>query len=59
VVSSIPCVNKSEYEATYGVDVYLGLMQLEGSESKTAHRIIADRNERENNHLKISSIAFR
>jgi DNA polymerase-3 subunit alpha/error-prone DNA polymerase len=38
-------VNKSEYEATvYGIEVYLGLMQLEGLESKTAHRIIAERN---------------
>jgi DNA polymerase III alpha subunit len=40
-----PCVNKSEYEATlYGIDIYLGLMHLEGLESKTAHRIIAERN---------------
>jgi DNA polymerase-3 subunit alpha/error-prone DNA polymerase len=39
------CVNKSEYETTvYGVDVYLGFMQLEGLDSKTAHRIVADRN---------------
>jgi DNA polymerase-3 subunit alpha/error-prone DNA polymerase len=45
VVSSYSCVNKSEYETTvYGVDVYLGLMQLEGLESKTAHRIVAERN---------------
>ncbi|MEZ7504494.1 DNA polymerase III subunit alpha [Flavobacterium sp. Arc2] len=44
-IISTPCVNKSEYEATvYGIDVYLGLMHLEGLESKTAHRIIADRN---------------
>jgi DNA polymerase-3 subunit alpha/error-prone DNA polymerase len=28
----------------YGVDVYLGFMQLEGLDSKTAHRIVADRN---------------
>jgi DNA polymerase-3 subunit alpha/error-prone DNA polymerase len=40
-----PCVNKSECETTvYGVDVYLGFMQLEGLDSKTAHRIVADRN---------------
>jgi DNA polymerase III alpha subunit len=39
------CVNKSECETTvYGVDVYLGFMQLEGLDSKTAHRIVADRN---------------
>jgi DNA polymerase-3 subunit alpha/error-prone DNA polymerase len=44
-IINTPCVNKSEYEATvYGVDVYLGLMHLEGLESKTAHRIIAERN---------------
>lgn len=44
-IINTPCVNKSEYEATvYGVDVYLGLMHLEGLESKTAHRIITDRN---------------
>jgi DNA polymerase-3 subunit alpha/error-prone DNA polymerase len=36
---------QSEYETTvYGVDVYLGFMQLEGLDSKTAHRIVADRN---------------
>lgn len=39
-----PCVNKSDYETTlYGIDVYLGLMHLEGLESKTAHRIVSDR----------------
>ena len=44
-IINTPCVNKSEYEATvYGVDVYLGLMHLEGLESKTAHRIITERN---------------
>ncbi|NDP26734.1 MAG: DNA polymerase III subunit alpha [Flavobacterium sp.] len=41
-----PCVNKSEYETSvYGIDVYLGLMHLEGLEYKTAHSIIAARNE--------------
>ncbi|NGY38870.1 DNA polymerase III subunit alpha [Flavobacterium sp. XN-5] len=44
-IINTPCVNKSEYEATlYGIDIYLGLMHLEGLESKTAHRIIAERN---------------
>lgn len=39
-----PCVNKSEYETTlYGTDVYLGLMHLEGLETKTAHGLIAER----------------
>ena len=39
-----PCVNKSDYETTlYGIDVYLGFMHLEGLESKTAHRIVSDR----------------
>jgi DNA polymerase-3 subunit alpha/error-prone DNA polymerase len=44
-IINTPCVNKSECETTvYGVDVYLGFMQLEGLDSKTAHRIVADRN---------------
>nr|WP_294935522.1 DNA polymerase III subunit alpha [uncultured Flavobacterium sp.] len=39
-----PCVNKSEYETTlYEKDVYLGFMHLEGLETKTAHRILAER----------------
>lgn len=39
-----PCVNKSEYETTlYGIDVYLGLMHLEGLESKTAQNIVTER----------------
>ncbi|EIA08568.1 DNA polymerase III subunit alpha [Flavobacterium frigoris] len=39
-----PCVNKSEYEtALYGIDVYLGFMQLEGLETKIAHFIVKDR----------------
>ena len=41
-----PCVNKSEYETTvYGIDVYLGLMHLEGLESKLAHFIVEEREE--------------
>jgi len=39
-----PCVNKSDYTtAVYGIDVYMGLMHLDGLESKTALRIVADR----------------
>lgn len=39
-----PCVNKSDYETTvYGIDVYLGLMHLEGLESKVAHGIVKER----------------
>jgi DNA-directed DNA polymerase III PolC len=42
-----PCVNKSEYETTlYGIDIYLGLMQLEGLETKIAHAIVTEREER-------------
>jgi DNA-directed DNA polymerase III PolC len=42
-----PCVNKSEYETTlYGIDVYLGLMHLEGLETKIAHAIVTEREER-------------
>lgn len=41
-----PCVNKSEYETTlYGIDVYLGLMHLEGLETKIAHTIVTEREE--------------
>jgi DNA-directed DNA polymerase III PolC len=41
-----PCVNKSEYETTlYGIDVYLGLMHLEGLETKIAHAIVTEREE--------------
>jgi DNA-directed DNA polymerase III PolC len=41
-----PCVNKSEYETTvYGTDVYLGLMHLEGLETKIAHTIVIEREE--------------
>lgn len=39
-----PCVNKSEYETTlYGIDVYLGLMHLEGLETKMAYFIVKER----------------
>ncbi|HSD06366.1 DNA polymerase III subunit alpha [Flavobacterium sp.] len=39
-----PCVNKSEYETTlYGTDVYLGLMHLEGLETKMAYFMIKER----------------
>jgi DNA-directed DNA polymerase III PolC len=41
-----PCVNKSEYETTvYGTDVYLGMMHLEGLETRIAHFLIAERAE--------------
>jgi len=41
-----PCVNKSEYETTvYGTNVYLGLMHLEGLETKIAHHIVTEREE--------------
>lgn len=39
-----PCVNKSEYETTlYGIEVYLGLMHLEGLETKIAQQIVLER----------------
>lgn len=39
-----PCVNKSEYETTlYGIDIYLGLMHLEGLETKIAQHIVSER----------------
>jgi DNA-directed DNA polymerase III PolC len=39
-----PCVNKSDYETTlYGIDVYLGLMLLEGLETKIAQAIVTER----------------
>lgn len=42
-----PCVNKSDFETTvYGIDVYLGFMHLEGLESKVAHFIVKEREER-------------
>ncbi|WKL44174.1 DNA polymerase III subunit alpha [Flavobacterium sp. ZE23DGlu08] len=42
-----PCVNKSDYETTvYGIDVYLGFMHLEGLESRLAHFIVKERQER-------------
>jgi DNA polymerase-3 subunit alpha/error-prone DNA polymerase len=61
VVLSTPLVNKSECETTvYGVDVYLGFMQLEGSILKqhivSLQIVIRMEN---TNRWKISSIAFR
>nr|WP_315207520.1 DNA polymerase III subunit alpha [uncultured Flavobacterium sp.] len=42
-----PCVNKSDFETTvYGTDVYLGFMHLEGLESRLAHFIVKERQER-------------
>ncbi|RBN49341.1 DNA polymerase III subunit alpha [Flavobacterium psychrolimnae] len=42
-----PCVNKSDFETTvYGTDVYLGFMHLEGLESRLAHFIVKQRQER-------------
>ncbi|OXB07816.1 DNA polymerase III subunit alpha [Flavobacterium pectinovorum] len=39
-----PCVNKSEYETSlYGIDIYLGLMHLEGLETKIAQQIVSER----------------
>jgi DNA-directed DNA polymerase III PolC len=39
-----PCVNKSEYETTlYGIEVYLGFMQLDGLQVKLAEQIIEER----------------
>lgn len=39
-----PCVNKSEYETTlYGIDIYLGLMHLEGLVTKIAQQIVSER----------------
>lgn len=39
-----PCVNKSDYETTvYGSDLYLGLMHLEGLETRMAHRMVSER----------------
>ncbi|WP_330744929.1 DNA polymerase III subunit alpha [Chryseobacterium sp. CP-77] len=40
----VPCVNTSEYKATLkGTDIYLGLMLLEGLETRVAHGIIEER----------------
>lgn len=39
-----PCVNTSEYQTTLrGADVYLGLMLLEGLETRIAHGIVEER----------------
>ncbi|MGR3855145.1 DNA polymerase III subunit alpha [Chryseobacterium indologenes] len=40
----VPCVNTSEYKTTLkGTDIYLGLMLLEGLETRVAHGIIEER----------------
>ncbi|REC48852.1 DNA polymerase III subunit alpha [Chryseobacterium pennipullorum] len=39
-----PCVNASEYQTTLkGTDIYLGLMLLEGLETRIAHGIVEER----------------
>lgn len=39
-----PCVNTSEYKTTLqGTDIYLGLMLLEGLETRVAHGIVEER----------------
>jgi DNA polymerase-3 subunit alpha/error-prone DNA polymerase len=35
-IINTPCVKKVNVKLLYGVDVYLGFMQLEGLDSKTA-----------------------
>ncbi|MGE8555018.1 MAG: DNA polymerase III subunit alpha [Chryseobacterium jejuense] len=41
-----PCVNTSEYQTTLkGTDIYLGLMLLEGLETKVAHGIVEERDQ--------------
>ncbi|CAM4186141.1 DNA polymerase III subunit alpha [Flavobacterium weaverense] len=43
-IINTPCVNNSDYEATvYGIQVFLGLMHLEGLEAKVAHHIVLER----------------
>lgn len=43
-IINTPCVNKSEFETTlYGIDVYLGLMHLQGLESKISQLIVTER----------------
>ncbi|QRA41364.1 DNA polymerase III subunit alpha [Chryseobacterium cucumeris] len=40
----VPCINTSEYQTTLkGTDIYLGLMLLEGLETRIAHGIIEER----------------
>ncbi len=40
----VPCVNSSEYQTSLkGTDIYLGLMLLEGLETKVAHGIVEER----------------
>ena len=43
-IINTPCVNNSDYETTlYGIQVFLGLMHLEGLEAKVAHHIVLER----------------
>lgn len=40
----VPCINNSEYQTTLkGTDIYLGLMLLEGLETRIAHGIVEER----------------
>ncbi|WP_313002829.1 DNA polymerase III subunit alpha [Chryseobacterium gleum] len=40
----VPCINTSEYQTTLkGTDIYLGLMLLEGLETRIAHGIVEER----------------
>jgi DNA-directed DNA polymerase III PolC len=40
----VPCVNSSEFQTTLkGTDIYLGLMLLEGLETKLAHDVVNER----------------
>ncbi|MGL6126568.1 DNA polymerase III subunit alpha, partial [Chryseobacterium artocarpi] len=40
----VPCINSSEYQTTLkGADIYLGLMLLEGLETRIAHGIVEER----------------
>ncbi|WP_278354366.1 DNA polymerase III subunit alpha [Chryseobacterium gleum] len=40
----VPCINTSEYQTTLkGSDIYLGLMLLEGLETRIAHGIVEER----------------
>ena len=40
----VPCINNSEYQTTLkGTDIYLGLMLLEGLETRIAHGIVEEK----------------